>query len=156
MRLRRILSWLSSSWNIQDDIETEAKQFNIGRCQESATDAAMTGSGSRLRVPARAKAEAEAIEGTALGRVAQRKSSGNNFGDLQASPHRAVFLSQRGEFQSQSTTGSRFKVEAFGGGFCLDSRVAEFFQSRFGQVDSHLCSIPNGVFSAPDASLQDT
>ena len=26
----------------------------------------------------------------------------------------------------------------------------------YGQVDAHLCSIPNGVFSAPDASLQDT
>ena len=76
MRLGRILSWLCSSRNIQDDIEAEAIQFNIERCQESATDAAMTGSGSRLRVPARAKAEAEAVEGTALGRVARESLPG--------------------------------------------------------------------------------
>jgi hypothetical protein len=76
VRLGRILSWLSSSRNIQDGIEAEAIQFNIERCQESATDAAMTGSGYRLRVPARAKAEAEDIEGTAPRRVAQRKFPG--------------------------------------------------------------------------------
>jgi hypothetical protein len=40
--------------------------------------------------------------------------------------------------------------------FCLDSRVAEFFQSRLGQVDTHLCSISNGVFPAPDPNSQDT
>jgi len=54
------------------------------------------------------------------------------------------------------SAGLGMALAAFGGGLCLDSRVAEFFQSRFGQVDTHLCSIPNGVFSAPDASLQDT
>jgi hypothetical protein len=46
--------------------------------------------------------------------------------------------------------------ELHGYGLCLDSRVTEYFQSRLGQTDTYLCSISNGVFSCPHASLQGT